>query len=321
MIASMSKPAESGGVHFVEIAEEGAGQRIDNFLLTRLKGAPRSLVYRILRKGEVRVNRGRIGPDYRLQAGDNVRIPPVRLTERTAAVPPGEAVLRRIEAAIIYEDSRFLVLNKPGGVAVHGGSGLNYGVIEALRASRPEAPFLELGHRLDRETSGCLVIAKRRSALRQFHALLREGRVVKRYLALLAGHWTGLLRMELALRKNVLRSGERLVRVAEDGKSAKTEFRVARRFQEATLAEVLLFTGRTHQVRVHAAAAGHPIAGDEKYGDEAFNRRMRALGLRRLFLHAHSLRFEIPENGSRIEVSAPLDPALEAVLATLDDYE
>lgn len=314
----MTKPAEPGGVQFVDIDAELAGQRIDNFLLTRLKGAPRSLVYRILRKGEVRVNRGRIRPDYRLQAGDSVRIPPVRLTARAAAVRPGEGILRRIEAAVLYEDTRFLVLNKPGGVAVHGGSGLSYGVIEALRAARPAAPFLELGHRLDRETSGCLVVAKRRSALRHFHALLREGRIEKRYLALMAGHWSGRLRMELPLRKNVLQSGERLVRVSDDGKPARTEFTTERRFARATLADVLLFTGRTHQVRVHAAAAGHPIAGDEKYGDAEFNRSMRERGVRRLFLHARSLRFELPEGGGCIEVTAPLDSTLEAALAALE---
>lgn len=317
MIRLMTRSTTSA-VQFVQIDTEAAGQRIDNFLLARLRGAPRSLIYRILRKGEVRVNRGRIGPDYRLCAGDSVRIPPVRVAARGVSQAPADALQKRIEAAILYEDDRFVVLNKPGGVAVHGGSGVSHGVIEALRAARAGARFLELGHRLDRETSGCLVVAKRRSALRQFHALLREGRMDKRYLALVAGHWSGCLRTDYPLRKNVLRSGERIVRVAEDGKPARTEFRVARRFREVSLADVRLFTGRTHQVRVHAAASGHPIAGDEKYGDADLNRRMRERGLRRLFLHARSLRFET-ENGGAIEVVAPLEPKLEAVLAALDE--
>lgn len=306
-------------VQTLQIGGDQAGQRIDNFLLTRLKGAPRSLIYRILRRGEVRVNRGRVRPSYRLAAGDSIRIPPLRLAEAGPAPRPEERVLRRIEASILYEDARLLVIDKPSGIAVHGGSGISYGVIEALRALRPAAPFLELAHRLDRDTSGCLLIAKRRSALRRLHALLREGGVEKRYLALVCGAWEGGAHtVDAPLRKNVLSSGERMVRVSADGKAARTAFSPVRRFPEATLLEVLLHTGRTHQIRVHAAHVGHPLAGDEKYGDAACNARLRELGLRRLFLHARSLRFEMPEDGQQVDVTAPLEPALAALLERLE---
>ncbi len=315
---STERDSARPGVQTVHIGSDLAGQRIDNFLLTRLKGAPRSLVYRILRRGEVRVNRGRVRPSYRLTAGDSIRIPPLRLAV-AQAVTPDARVLNRIRDSILYEDGRLLIIDKPSGIAVHGGSGLSYGVIEALRALRPEAPFLELAHRLDRDTSGCLLIAKRRSALRRVHALLREGAVEKRYLALVCGAWAEAARsVDLALRKNVLSSGERMVRVAADGKAALTEFLPTRRFADAALLDVRLHTGRTHQIRVHAAHIGHPVAGDDKYGDAACNARLRALGLRRLFLHARSLRFEMPEDGQRVEVSAPLEPALARLLERLE---
>ena len=307
------------GVQLVEIGPELAGQRVDNYLLGRLKGAPRSLIYRILRRGEVRVNKGRIRPDYRLQAGDLLRIPPVRLEPRQAPSRPADAVLRQLAAAILYEDDRILVLNKPSGLAVHGGSGLRYGVIEGLRALRPEARYLELVHRLDRETSGCLLIARRRSALRILHELLRENRIDKRYLALVRGRWAdGRRVVEAPLRKNVLRSGERIVRVDPAGKPSRSVFRPLAVGELASLMEVRLDTGRTHQIRVHAAHIGHPIAGDEKYGDPDFDRRLREMtGLNRLFLHARSLRIPWPDRES-LEVIAPLDDTLTRTLEILE---
>lgn len=314
------KQQTPNGVREFRVDEASSGQRIDNFLFRSLKGVPKSRIYRILRKGEVRVNRGRVKPDYRLQPGDMIRVPPVRVSERPRAPRPHDQVIRRVEDAVLYEDSGFIILNKPAGLAVHGGSGLSYGVIEALRASRPKAPFLELAHRLDRDTSGCLVIAKKRSALRHFHELLRTNGVDKRYLALVRGAWTGGRReIRAPLRKNVLRSGERVVRVSPDGKPTLSIFEpVAIYNGEATLVQVRLVTGRTHQVRVHAAHSGHPIAGDEKYGDAEFNKAMEKKGLKRLFLHAGELSFPLPGTNAALTVQAPLDPALEAVLAELE---
>lgn len=310
-------------MELVEISADLAGQRIDNFLLNRLKGAPRSLIYRIVRRGEVRVNKGRIRPEYRLKAGDTVRIPPVKLAPRSTPPRPATQVLRQLEAAILYEDDRLLILNKPSGLAVHGGSGLSYGVIEGLRALRPQAPYLELVHRLDRDTSGCLLIAKKRSALRRLHELLRSNRMDKRYLALLKGQWRGGSRQVTApLLKNVLRSGERMVRVDPAGKAASSVFHPLAVSNTASLVEVKLETGRTHQVRVHAASLDQPIAGDDKYGDDDFNRQMRAAGLKRLFLHARSLRFQLAEGEPAIEVSAPLDDELHRLLDKLKlNYE
>lgn len=305
------------GVRMLQVGAEDAGQRIDNYLMRHLKGAPRSLIYRILRRGEVRVNKGRIKPEYRIQAGDQVRVPPVRTSAPTPS-NVGEGAGDRLEQRILYEDERLLVIDKPAGMAVHGGSGLSYGVIEALRAARPDAHFLELVHRLDRETSGCLLIAKKRSELRMLHELLRERAVDKRYLALVQGRWNlGDKRINAPLLKNQLRSGERIVTVNPEGKAADSRFRPLDIFKEASLVEVDLGTGRTHQIRVHGAHVGHPLAGDEKYGNEIFNRRMRELGLRRLFLHAHSIGFRDPINGREINVSTPLPAELRAVLDKL----
>jgi len=305
----------------VEVDDERAGQRIDNFLLASLKGVPKSRIYRMLRKGEVRVNKGRIKASYRLQSGDAVRIPPVRVAEPGTPVNPGQRVLKRIEAGIIAEEKGFLLLNKPSGIAVHGGSGLNYGVIEALRVLRPEAPYLELVHRLDRDTSGCLLIAKRRSVLRELHRLLREGEVDKRYLALVKGQWQGgERRVDAPLLKNTLRSGERVVVVSSEGKSAVSIFRPVTVFAHASLVEISLLTGRTHQIRVHAASIGHPVAGDEKYGDAEFDREMKKYGVRRLFLHARSLGFSLRELDEQTPIyrfTAPPGDELEAVLNSL----
>lgn len=303
----------------IEVAAADEGQRIDNYLLTQLKGVPKSRIYRILRTGEVRVNSGRIKPTYRIKAGDAIRIPPIRMSEEEAPARPGDRVLERVNAAILFEDKGLLVVNKPSGLAVHGGSGLSYGLIEALRALRPEAPFLELGHRLDRDTSGCIVIAKKRSVLRAFHELLREGGSDKRYLALLKGRWHGgERRVDAPLLKNVTQSGERMVKVSSEGKQALTIFRPLTVFKDATLVEAELITGRTHQVRVHAAHIGHPIAGDDKYGDETFNRRMAGVGLKRLFLHASAVSFTLPESGQVVSVSAPLGDELRDVLDRLE---
>lgn len=301
----------------IEIGPEQEGQRIDNFLTTYLKGVPKSFIYRVLRSGEVRVNKGRAKPTYRLKEGDTVRIPPMRRGEPQTAGAPGKKLVALLNESILYEDAGLLIINKPSGIAVHGGSGVSFGVIEILRAARPEAPFLELVHRLDRDTSGCLMIAKKRSALRHIHQLLREEGMEKRYQALIQGPWHGgERRVTAALRKNVLQSGERVVRVEAEGKQSQTLFRPLQRWPMATLVEAVPLTGRTHQIRVHAAHLGQPIAGDEKYGDAEFNRAMQEKGLRRLFLHAASLSFTAAD-GNRIAVSAPLDPALKKVLAAL----
>lgn len=306
----------AGGVRHLQITAEYAGQRLDNFLLRELKGAPKSLIYRILRRGEVRLNGGRVQPNQRLQTGDQLRIPPVRLGERDSRPPP-LTLATRLQDAVLYEDAEVLVLDKPAGLAVHKGSGVDFGVIELLRALRPNEPFLELAHRLDRETSGCLVLARNSTALRWIHEALRQGRVEKRYLALVRGQWNhGVKIVDLPLQRNVLRSGERMVEVAEEGKSALTRFQPLTLHQSASLVEVMIATGRTHQIRVHAATIGHPLAGDEKYGDNAFNRSMAERhGLRRLFLHAHSV--SLPVGGRQIAVDTPLSRELKMVMDSL----
>jgi len=305
----MTTPASpTSGVQLIEVAPELAGQRIDNFLRAQLKGVPKTLIYRILRKGEVRVNKGRIKPEYKLQAGDVVRVPPLRLAERDEPEPLAQGLLERLEAAIVYEDKALIVLNKPAGIAVHGGSGLNYGVIEAFRQLRPDAKDLELVHRLDRDTSGLLMIAKKRSMLRHLHEQLRGDGVDKRYMALVRGHWaTAKKQVNAPLQKSNLRSGERMVEVDGEGKEALTLFRVLRRFGDfATLVEAKPVTGRTHQIRVHAKHAGHSIAGDSKYGDDDFTREIRELGGKRLFLHAYELHVPVPEGGV-LKLEAPVD--------------
>ena len=311
----MTAPDPSASVRLVRVAPEYANQRIDNYLLRILKGVPKSLIYRLLRKGQVRVNRRRTRPDYRLQPDDTVRIPPLRLADRDqpAHLPP--RVLATLEQAILREDAELLILNKPAGIAVHKGSGLDFGVIEALRVLRPRAPFLELAHRLDRDTSGCLVLAKTPLALRSIHGDLKSGAVDKRYLALVKGSWDqDELEVSLPLAK-VLRGGERMITVNAQGKPALTRFKVISRFHGATLLEAAIATGRTHQIRVHAAYLGHPVAGDAKYGDTPFNREMARHGLRRLFLHAGSIAFDL--DGRRIAASAPLDQHLKQVTERL----
>ncbi len=304
-------------VQHCEVTAEEAGQRLDNYLQKRLGDLPRSRIYRVIRKGEVRVNGKRAGPETRLNASDKIRIPPVRLVPAAAPVRPSQDLLARIGESIVYEDEKLLVLDKPAGVAVHGGSGVSFGVIEALRALRPEES-LELVHRLDRDTSGCLLIARRGAALRSLHALLREDGFEKRYLALLRGKWDlGQKRIDAPLHTDTRVGGERTVRVGAAGKASVSTFRPVQFFgKTATLVEVTLETGRTHQIRVHAQHAGHPVAGDEKYGDAAFNAAMRDLGLRRMFLHASSVSFSWPQGGE-FSVNTPLPPELGALLDEL----
>ncbi len=306
-------------VRFVEVDDDQHGQRIDNFLITQLKGVPKSRIYRILRKGEVRVNKKRIKPTYRLQRGDQIRIPPIRLSAATS--PPQRNSVIWLEQAILHEDELVLVLNKPAGIAVHGGSGIHYGVIEALRALREEASRYELVHRLDRATSGLLLIAKRRSALRFLHEAMRSHQIEKQYLALLQGKMRKSKTVLAPLKKQMLRSGERLVQVDPEGKSAESHFRPQLACSSATLAEVEIITGRTHQIRVHGAHINHPLAGDARYGDEQFNRQMKQLGLNRLFLHAHRISFPHPGDETTVRLEAPLPNELQQVLQQLEANE
>jgi 23S rRNA pseudouridine955/2504/2580 synthase len=298
--------------------EEDAGQRLDNFLFRTLKGVPKSHVYRLLRTGQVRVNKKRAKPDYRLEAGDNVRLPPVRQAEKTEPGLPPHWQQDALKAAILFEDDRILVVNKPAGMAVHGGSGVSFGVIETLRVLRPETPGLELAHRLDRETSGCLIVAKRRSAVRALHQAFRDGSVEKHYLALVAHAWKGGEQdVDLPLEKNQLEGGERMVKVSREGKAAQSLFKPLQKFGGSALMDIRIYTGRTHQIRVHAAHIGHPVAGDDKYGDREANKALKAAGLKRMFLHAHRLAFPHPETGERLALTAPLDEDLQSVVRNL----
>ena len=299
----LSKAAARPKVTWLVVGEEGEAQRIDNFLLRELKGVPKSHVYRVLRSGEVRVNSGRVKPDYRLRVGDRVRIPPVRVADRKP-LPP-----RPLDLPIQYEDDAILVIDKPSGVAVHGGSGLSFGVIESMRATRPQAKFLELAHRLDRDTSGLLILCKKRSALVELHRMLREGEVDKVYFALVKGAVARKsLEMRQSLHKYVTASGERRVSVHEDGMSAATRATVLKAKNGFSLLEVHLLTGRTHQIRVHLAHAGHPIVGDDKYGDFALNRELK----QRLLLHAGKLAFRHPLTGAPVKLAAPLPAEMQA---------
>ncbi len=310
--------APTSGVQLVEITAENEGQRIDNFLLTLLKGVPRTLVYRILRKGEVRVNKGRIKAPYRLVVGDVVRVPPLRLSEDKPQANVGAGLTKTLEQAILFENDQLLVINKPSGLAVHGGSGITLGLIEALRQIRPQSKFLELVHRLDRDTSGAVMIAKKRSTLTALHDDLRQGRISKIYHALVVGHWPKrLLKVDEPLKKNDLKSGERVVKVDPEGKVSITEFRLMETYERCSLIEAKPVTGRTHQIRVHSLHAGHPIIGDPKYGDEQLNRLMKADGVKRLFLHAAELRLRLPGNPDRLIIKAPLEPGLKNALVKL----
>ena len=318
-----AEPEPGRGVTHVEVTEDDAGTRLDNFLVRQLKDVPRTHVFRLLRKGEVRVNKKRARPDQRVALGDIVRIPPVRKAED---VPPpvtprnaSESLQKLVLDSITYEDSDLIVFNKPPGLAVHGGSATDFGLIEALRGARPGQPDLELVHRLDRDTSGCLLVAKRRAALRDLHLQLREGQTEKHYLALVCGKWNlGTKRIELALDTDERRSGERHVAVRAHGKKSVSTFKPVQFFGNlATLMEVEIDTGKTHQIRVHAAHAGHPVAGDDKYGNRIFNGIFKDYGLKRMFLHSSSLGFTRPGTREPMLASAPLPPELSAVLDTL----
>jgi 23S rRNA pseudouridine955/2504/2580 synthase len=316
-----SETHHGGGARTVAVPWDRAGQRLDNFLLGQLKGAPRSLVYKLVRSGQVRVNGGRAKAERRLEAGDEVRIPPVRLPEPGQAGVPSQGLLEAMVAAIVFEDARLLAVNKPSGIASHGGSGISFGVIEIMRALRPR-DSLELVHRLDRDTSGVLLLARKRSALAELQALMRgagQGGIVKRYLALLLGRMPdGAMRVDLPLQVGLRQGGERHVQVGDAGKPSLSRFRLLERRGGHSWCEVRIDTGRTHQIRVHAAHIGHPVAGDDKYGDPDANRRLREqAGLRRLFLHAASLEFALDGGDSPYAIHAPLPPDLGEVLDRL----
>lgn len=308
----------SAKVTWVDVLPDQAGQRIDNFLRTRLKGAPKSLIYRLVRKGEIRVNKKRIKPEYKIQSGDQIRIAPVHLPEKGESAPASESLLELLDRSVLFEDDRLMVINKPSGLAVHGGSGVALGLIEAVRQLRPSAHFLELVHRLDRDTSGCIMIAKKRSTLRVLHEALRQRKVDKIYQALVVGRWESRQKfVDAPLLRDELRSGERLVRVDQQGKPSFTGFTVLRRFGDvATLVEARPKTGRTHQIRVHAQFVGHSIVGDTKYTPDDQNRWFKERGFKRLMLHAAGLAVELTE-GVKIEVSAPLDADLSAMIDKL----
>jgi len=318
-MSTPTRVAESGSVYYQDIDSELAGQRLDNFLLGQLKGVPRSHVYQLIRSGQVRVNSGRVRAGYRLKLGDRVRVPPVSRRIVARSVIP-EHGLQWLENRILTEDSRLLVLDKPSGMAVHAGTGIDLGCIEALRSLRPGLRTLDLVHRLDRGTSGCVLVAKRRSALRKLHRLLREGGMKKRYLTLLKGIWQhGPVDVDAPLLTKRQRNGENFVSVNESGKLALSQFSVVESYgSRATLMEVSIATGRTHQIRAHAAYMGHPVAGDERYGDTDFNVQLSELGLRRIFLHSHAVDFIWPDSDEEFMISSPMPEDLKKVQRRLE---
>lgn len=304
-------------VQFISLSEEESGQRLDNFLLRTLSGVPKTRIYKAIRKGEVRVNKGRAKPETKLVSGDTIRIPPLDVAEVSAPASIPDRWFKRIENSIVHDDKNLIVLNKPTGLAVHGGSGVTFGLIESLRQLFPNQRYLELVHRLDRDTSGLIMVAKRAATLRELHQLLRGDGVDKRYLALVHGKWPAhRARVEASLEKSGLSSGERIVRVSAEGRRSVTDFRVVERFSGATLVEAKPITGRTHQIRVHAQHAGHPIMADAKYASEDQLWVARSIGLKRLFLHAYKLGFRL--DGKRYAFEAPLDSELTKVCESLD---
>ncbi len=332
MVSSTTK--NDSALHYLTVSDEMAGQRLDNFLLNHLKGLPRARVYRIVRKGEVRVNKGRVEVSYRLEAGDSIRIPPIRdlAPKATSTKTPSaqNPLLLNLSKAILYEDEGLIILNKPRGLAVHGGSGLSFGAIEALRVLRPDCPSLELVHRLDRETSGCLMFAKKRSTLRALHQMLREGSIQKVYWALVQGSWKKGSRVNIPLIKNQLSSGERIVKASTEsvGQQALTVFKNLALYRDPetqmpmSLMEAKPITGRTHQIRVHASESGYPIAGDPKYGNDDFNRYLRSprFQLSRLFLHAQRLTLTLPGKEQVLTIEAPLDSELSNLMLKLKEF-
>ena len=310
---------QSQKVQFIEISASQAGQRIDNFLLTLEKGVPKSRIYRAIRKGEVRVNKGRIKQTYKIEAGDVIRVPPLQVSEKTAPTEINESLQQQLLASIIFEDDAMLVLNKPSGLAVHAGTQIQIGVIEAFRLIKPELEFIELVHRLDRDTSGCLLIAKSRDSLLNLQQQMLSDQIDKRYLTLLKNEMNSdEVYIEQPLQKNTVSSGERMVKVDPEGKSAKTLFIKRHGYGIAQLSEVKLFTGRTHQIRVHSAWSGHPVAGDDKYGDREFNKQMKTFGLKRLFLHAWRLGIRHPITQEPLSLEAPLPEKLQQVIKQLE---
>lgn len=307
------------GVIFEEVSLDYAGQRLDNFLMTRIKGVPKSMVYRIIRKGEVRVNKGRSKPDYKLKAGDLVRIPPVRVKDESKIDHVPNKLAKDIESSILFEDDYLIAVNKPRGMAVHGGSGISLGLIEALRVIRPEINRLELVHRLDRDTSGVILVAKKRSVLVALHEMLqKKSGIQKRYWALVYGNWPKHIKeVTVPLLKNELQSGERVVRASQQGKPCHTRYSLERRFKEYTLVNAEPITGRTHQIRVHCQFSGHAIVGDEKYATDEELKQAKVQGAKRLFLHAKSLRFIHPQTKEKMMLEAPLDDVFESFVAKL----
>lgn len=311
------KDLSKDSVTWLEVGEEAEGQRIDNFLLRIAKGVPKSHIYRIVHSGEVRVNKGRVPAEYRLKIGDRLRVPPMRTAER-----PSQAAVPARDFEIAYEDEALIVIDKPAGVAVHGGSGVSFGVIEQLRRARPQAKFLELAHRLDRDTSGLLVVAKKRAALTRLHDMFRDGAIAKRYLALVKGRWRNELQhVRLPLLKYLTAEGERRVSVNPEGKAAHSIMRLVARWENFSLVEVELKTGRTHQIRVHLAHLGFPIVGDDKYGDFSLNKTLQKTGLGRMFLHAAKLALPHPLSGAPVELAAPLPDELRSFTEKLDKNE
>ncbi len=315
-----SSTQKNHSVQFIEITDSNAGQRLDNFLLSLEKGVPKSRIYRALRKGEVRVNKGRKKQTYKLQLGDTVRIPPLRVTEKTISNTVSDFLRQQLNESILHEDDDLLILNKPSGIAVHAGSGIDQGIIEALRIIRAELPFLELVHRLDRDTSGCLLLAKSRTSLLHLQQQMVEHDINKRYLTLLKDSWGQEEKTVIApLLKNTVSAGERMVQVNDEGKYAETLFIPLQQFPSAQLTEVVLFTGRTHQIRVHAKHIGHPLAGDDKYGQRAFNKQMKKAGLKRLFLHAWKLGITHPNTNEALQIEAPIPMPLQTFICNMSN--
>jgi 23S rRNA pseudouridine955/2504/2580 synthase len=321
MIRPMSELTQNTrkGVQVIEIKEDQDNQRIDNFLVRVLSDIPKTRIYRLIRKGEIRVNKGRIKINHRLKVGDFVRIPPVWVDDETAEVKIPLGLMKEIEQCILFENDQCIVINKPSGLAVHGGSGLRFGLVDVVKAMRPAQDYMELAHRLDRETSGCIILAKNRKTLTFLHEQFKTGQVIKKYLAGVVGHWNeGSKTVTAALKKNVIQGGERMVEVAADGKTAVSHFTLLQHYPGLSLMEVTLDTGRTHQIRVHAAHEGHPVAGDKKYGDRRYNQTIKEKGLSHLFLHAHWLELFLPDRVEKLLVTAPLPPDLQQVLTNLE---
>ena len=312
----MSEPTPAK-VTFVTIGEDRTGQRLDNFLIGHLKGVPKSRIYRIIRDGQVRVNKKRASQTTRLEQGDEVRIPPIRVAEATVAPAVGAGLAERLTRGLVYEDDWLLVYNKPAGLAVHGGSGISLGLIETLRALRPKEDQLELVHRLDRDTSGLIMVARKRSFLRRLQKLMQGGGMEKRYWQICHGFKGQGRSINAPLLKLTSSNNERIVRVSREGKASDTEFRLLERLADTQLVEATLGTGRTHQIRVHAQYGGFPLLGDSKYGSPAVNERIKQLGIQRLCLHARSLKLRHPETGAQLSLEAPLDDAFEHALQVL----